>query len=178
MNRRRGLAYLTVALGVGIVISGLACTALWLFRWQRVQDTTMPPAVVQTVSVRQWPAAEAKQALTATSACVRRFYSIDSTGFDQDVQGVLDCSAGELRNEVTENQKALQQALGDSTSNSAEVVDSAIVRFGDGRGTFLFSVDTTIRRPGSDAQAKHLRLIADGTLVNGRFLLTGLQYAN
>lgn len=178
MTRRRGLVYVIVALGVGVVVCGLSSTALWLTRWQHVVDTTSPPAVVRTVGVPQWPADEAKQALTATGACVQRLHSIDATGFDQDLQGVLDCSGGEVHDTLTANKATLQQALGSSTSITAKLVDSAIVRFGDGRGTFLFSVDTTTRRPGSDAATRRYRVIADGTSVNGRFLLTGLRYAS
>jgi hypothetical protein len=176
MTRQQVLRYACLAFGIGIVVCGLVSAALWAWRWQ-AGGAEAAPDVVRTVRTPQWPAAQAKQALTATSTCVRQQFSIDSNEFERDFQRALDCTTGDARTQLSGQRSALEDALGSaSTSITATIRNAAVVKFANGRGTFLFSVDTLVRS-GSSADDRPIRrrIIADATLVDGRYLVSRME---
>jgi hypothetical protein len=178
MTRQQVLHRVCVALGVGIVACGLVSLALFVFRPQSGDRAT--PNVVRTVSTPQWPTAQAKQALTETSTCVRHQFSVDSNGFQQDFQRALDCTTGDYRTQLAGQRETLEEAVGSaSTTITPTIKGAAIVKFANGRGTFLFSVDTIVKS-GSSADDQPIRrsIVADATLVDGHYLLSRLAFSD
>lgn len=123
-------------------------------------------------------AAAAHAATEAATSQVEKLITVSRSTAQDSIDALLDGATGDFRIEFEAQADSLRRALADSdVSTTGEVMSTGVVKASDDRATVLVAATGTVQNKQAEKpQPRNYRLSVDLEKVDGRWLVSGLEF--